>query len=246
MDLKVYIGFDSRYRAAWQVCAASMQAHCGDYPIAVEPIGRAGLEAARLYTRRTEIRERGRRLDVPSGEYCSTDFSLARFFVPFVAGNSGWALFCDSDFLWRADVRGIMRHADPRYAVMVVPNAHDPAPGDKMDGQTQTAYFRKNWSSLMLWNLGHAGAHRPSLFDLNTWHKHRLHALYWLASIEIGFLPQEWNWLEGISDPAIEPRAVHFTRGTPDMPGYENSAYAGEWRSYLHPVRTIPRAVAAC
>ena len=29
----------------------------------------------------------------------------------------------------------------------------------------------------------------------------------------------------------LNPKAVHFTRGTPDMPGYENVPYADEWRA---------------
>lgn len=213
-----------------------MQAHCADYPITIHSIGRASLEALGLYTRETRIVD-GKRLDVISGEYCSTDFSLARFWVPYVAGRAGWALFCDCDFLWRAEVHEIMRYADPKRAVMVVPHRHEPGETVKMDAQVQSAYPKKNWSSLMLWNLGHAGAHRPTLFDLNTWHKHRLHALHWLKPEEIGFLPECWNWLEGVSPtldgPMQEPKAVHFTRGSPDLAGFEQSKYADEWRSYL-------------
>ena len=232
VDLQVYIGFDARERLAWEVCAASIQAHAGDYPLSVHPIGRTGLEAEGLYQRPT-LSSDGKLWDVISREFCSTDFSLARFWVPYVAGRTGWALYCDCDFLFRADVRGIMEHADARYAVMVVPNKHEPVETEKMNGQAQTAYFRKNWSSLMLWNLGHAGAHRPNLFDLNNWHKHDLHGFRWLAEMEIGFLPQEWNWLAGVSVPVTDPKAVHFTLGTPDMPGYEDSPYADEWRAYV-------------
>lgn len=238
-DLQVFVGYDARYRAAWQVCAASMQAHAGDYPVSIASIGREQLQQQGLYTRATETRE-GRRFDVLSGEYCSTDFSLARFWVPYVAGRAGWALFCDCDFLWRADVRAILDHADPKYAVMVVPNRHEPTDLTKMNAQAQSAYFRKNWSSLMLWNLAHAGSHRPNLHDLNHWHKHDLHGLRWLAEIEIGFLPQEWNHLVGVAEEIASPHAVHFTLGTPDMPGYENQPYADEWRSYL------PRPPAVC
>lgn len=236
MDLQVFIGFDARERRAWQVCAASLQAHCSGDPVSVHAVGRAALAAAGLYYRPTEMVD-GKRWDVLSGEFCSTDFSLARFWVPHLAGRSGWALYCDCDFLWRADVRGIMDHADPRYAVMVVPHRHEPVETVKMDAQAQSAYFRKNWSSLMLWNLAHAGSHRPSLFDLNNWHKHDLHGLRRLASSEIGFLPEEWNWLAGRSPTLCgeerEPKAVHFTEGTPDMAGYGNVVFADEWRSYL-------------
>lgn len=230
MSLQVFIGWDAREKTAWHVCAASMQAR-SSYPVNVQPISRPQLEAADLYWRTTR-RLNGRLLDEPSGEYCSTDFSLARFWVPYIAGRTGWALFCDCDFLWRADVWDLFALADPRYAVMVVPNRHEATPGEKMDGQHQSGYWRKNWSSLMLWNLAHTGARRLGLFDLNTKHKHALHAFDWLADNEIGFLPQGWNWLEGVSEADADPKAVHFTRGTPDMAGYEHSQFAGEWRRY--------------
>lgn len=263
MDLSVFIGYDPRHRAAWHVCAASMQSHAGDYPLPVQPIGRQRLEHLGFYTRPTEMHG-DRVYDVRSAEYLSTEFSLARFWVPFLAGRSGWALFCDSDFLWRADLRKIMDLADPRYAVMVVPNEHAPTDTTKMAGQAQTAYNRKNWSSLMLWNLGHAGAHRPNLHDLNNWHKHEMHGLSWLASMEIGFLPHTWNSLEGVAPPdcpnggrcrdcdcrgdCAEPIGVHFTNGTPDMPGYEDSQHADEWRTYLSTQHAAPstQAEATC
>lgn len=225
--LNVFIGWDAREKTAWQVCAASIFAHAKQPP-AVRAISREHLGG--LYTRPTGT-VNGSMWDEISNEPMSTNFSLARFWTPFVAARSGWALFCDCDFLFRADVHELLDLADPSKAVMVVPNEHHPVETEKMDGRKQTAYHRKNWSSLMLWNLAHAGTRRLTLHALNTWHKHDLHGFRWLADLEIGFLPQAWNWLEGISEP-MEPKAVHFTRGTPDLPGYENAAYADEWRSY--------------
>lgn len=232
MNPCVYIGWDHRERTAWETCALSIWRR-SSRTVGIRPISRQSLRTDGLYLRPTEERD-GQLWDRISNEPCSTDFSLARFWVPVIGGSAGWALFCDCDFLFRADVAQLFDLADPRYAVMVVPNMHDPVESVKMDGRAQTGYFRKNWSSLMLWNLGHAGARRLRLHDLNTWHKHDLHGFRWLADAEIGFLPQAWNWLEGISDPKIEPKAVHYTRGTPDMLGYENAAYADEWRAVLN------------
>lgn len=238
MDFQVFIGWDARARAAWQVCERSLQAHAAE-PVAVRAIGRQMLEHMGLYQRPT-LEVDGKRLDQASGEFCSTDFSLARFWVPHLAGRVGWALYCDCDFLFRADVREILQYADPKCAVMVVPHRFAPTDTRKMNAQAQTAYHRKGWSSLALWNLGHAASRRANLYDLNHWHKHDLHGFRGLASNEIGFLPEEWNWLAGVSPtttpvlrstPAI--KAVHFTRGTPDLPGYEKSDFADEWRSYL-------------
>jgi hypothetical protein len=227
---RVYIGYDARERLAWQVCAASLQ-DCAADPVAVEPIGRPALEKAGLYQRPTSIRD-GRLWDDISGAPCSTDFSIARFWAAALAGRTGWALFCDGDFLWRRDVGQLFALADHRYAVMVVPHQHAPTEPMKMDGQIQTVYERKNWSSLVLWNLAHAGAQRLNHFTLNTRPGRDLHRFCWLRDEEIGFLPETWNWLDGHSDPALDPAAVHFTRGTPDMPGWEFTRYSREWCGY--------------
>jgi hypothetical protein len=101
-----------------------------------------------------------------------------------------------------------------------------------MDGQLQTLYRRKNWSSLMLWNCRHpAHAVLPGL--VQRWPGRRLHAFEWLEDGQIGPLPEAWNWLEGHSSPSLDPLAVHFTRGTPDMEGYAGIPYAEEWRRVL-------------
>jgi hypothetical protein len=161
----------------------------------------------------------------------ATEFAITRFLVPQLA-RADWAIFCDGDFLWRDDVARLAALADPRFAVMVVPHDYTPTEAVKMDGQIQTSYARKNWSSLMLWNCRHpAHAALPGL--VNRWAGRRLHGFEWLDDREIGTLPEAWNWLEGHSRPAIDPRAVHFTRGTPDMAGYAGVDYADEWREVL-------------
>ncbi len=230
--MRVFIGHDPKQWLAWRVCCASLQATARK-PIKVEPIGREALAEDGLYTRR-QVERDGMQWDEISDAPCSTDFSLARFWLPFVAQRSGWALYCDCDFLFRRDVRDLFALADYRYAVMVVPHRHEPADTSKMDGQIQTAYPRKNWSSLMLWNMAHAGTNRLGLTTANIESGRRLHAFCWLKDHEIGFLPECWNWLDGHSDPKIEPAAVHLTRGTPDMPGWDSTPYASEWLRYAN------------
>ena len=236
MDAQVYIGFDSRERLAWQVCAASMQARASA-PVSISQIGRIDLERRGLYTRRQHD-EAGVQWDDVSAAPVSTDFALARFWVPQLAGRSGWALYCDCDFLWRGDVRALFALAEPRYAVQVVKHDHAPTESVKMERQVQTSYPRKNWSSLMLFNLSHAGAQRLQPGDLNGLPGRDLHAFCWLKGEEIGELPIEWNWLDGYSDPAIDAAAAHLTRGTPDMPGWEWTRYAREWNQYAQAFMT--------
>jgi hypothetical protein len=231
MNAEIFIGWDSRQRLAWKACARSILSR-SDYAPPLRPLGMEQLRAAGLYQRPT-TRRADVLWDLISDQPMSTEFSLARFWAPLLAQASSWALFVDCDFLFRADVVELFELADPRYAVMVVKQNHAPAEGMKMDGQVQTAYPRKNWSSLMLWNMAHAGTRRLTLGEANTLTKHSLHGFSWLKDSEIGELPPEWNWLEGYSDPGITPKAVHFTRGTPDMPGYERSRYADEWMCEL-------------
>lgn len=179
-----------------------------------------------LYTRPHQTRE-GRLWDVISDEPMSTEFALTRFLVPHLMGFKGWAVYCDCDFLWRADIADLFALADPNYALMVVKHQYIAHAGLKMRNQMNVIYPRKNWSSLMLFNCGHPSNKSLTLDMVNKRHRHELHGFNWLREWELGALPFEWNWLE------LEPRAVHFTKGTPDLPGYEQAAYADEYRSYL-------------
>ena len=242
MDLEVFIGWDRTLRLAWQVSARSLllsAASAGSAPPAIQPIGMQTLRAIGLYNRPTVTDARGRLVDVLSDAPMATEFALARFFVPFVT-KARWALFCDGDFLFRGDVHELLRQAiaggADRHAVMVVKHEHWPNERLKMEGELQTSYERKNWSSLVLWNMAHAGVRRLSIHDANTQPGLWLHQFRWLFDQEIGELPIGWNWLEGSQLNHVAPesiRGVHFTRGTPDMPGYANAAFAEEWRGHL-------------
>ena len=226
--LKVFVGWDGREIPAYQVCVASMLAG-SSAALDIQPLIEPHLRALGLYTRPTARRD-GLLWDLVSDAPMSTEFALTRFLVPHLAGYGGWALFCDCDFLWRGDVAALFALADPQYAVMVVQHEHRPAETEKMDGQRQVQYPRKNWSSLVLWNCCHRAHRKLSLEAVNTWPGRDLHRFVWLDDDLIGALPEDWNWLEGWSDPAIDPEAVHFTRGCPDMPGYETVPFADHWR----------------
>lgn len=240
--LRVFIGFDPRERDAYLVAEHSLRKHAS-IPVDVQPLVLEQLRWKRLYRRPTEIRE-GRLWDQISGAPMATEFALSRFLVPHLALYDGWALFCDCDFLFRADVAELLGLADQRMAVHVVKHPFlDLSSDSKMDGQIQMAYPRKNWSSFMLWNCGHE-AHAGALPRFNRWRGLRLHQLRWIPDDEIGELPIQWNYLEGISPRltgcARRPAAVHFTRGIPSMPGYEDSEYADEWRAELAEATRAP------
>lgn len=162
----------------------------------------------------------------------STQHAIARFFVPHLA-RDGWALFCDGDVLFRHNVASMFDSLDDTRAAYCVKHDHQPAHDRKMDGQVQTQYSRKNWTSFIVFNCDHPANKSLTLDLINTAPGRDLHALCWLADCDIGELGPEWNFLVGHSDPSIDPKMVHFTEGVPDMAGYESVPYADEWRDTL-------------
>jgi hypothetical protein len=117
---------------------------------------------------------------------------------------------------------------------MVVKHEHIPTEQTKMDNQVQTTYNRKNWSSVILWNLEHPAHKRLSLEMVNELPGRDLHRFCWLEDGEIGDLPLAWNYLVGVDpdsevDLGIKPKLLHYTLGTPEL-GIKGS-YAREWLS---------------
>ena len=102
-----------------------------------------------------------------------------------------------------------------------------------LDGQAQTQYERKNWSSVMVFNVDHPANAQLTPAMVNALPGRDLHRFCWLEDDQIGELAPEWNFLVGHTDPSVEPKIVHFTEGGPWMSGYENVAYADEWRRQL-------------
>lgn len=234
--MKIFIGTDDRFSTGYQVCVRSLVDHDTGDEAPIEPLMLEHLRGLGVY-RRPTVRVNGQLWDAVSGAPMSTKFACSRFFVPQlmqIEHRPGWAMFCDGDFFFRADVAELEALADPRFAVMVVKHDHVPSAAFKMTGQPQTAYARKNWSSLILWNCDHAANRQLTPRYLNETPGRDLHAFAWLPDALIGDLPLAWNWLEGISaDPGDEIRAVHYTEGTPDLAGHVNAAFAGEWFSTL-------------
>ncbi len=229
--MRIYIGWDWSEDEAWQVCAHSLRKH-SSVPLDIRPLSSEHPLMTRPYYHK--VNQMYDRLTESS---FSTMFSYARFLVPILEDYRGWAMFIDCDFLFRRDVKELFDLREDDKAVMVVQHDHQPTEGLKMGGVIQTGYRRKNWSSMVLWNCGHrahmlAGPFRGiNTEKVNTMHPGWLHGFDWLELEQIGKLPSEWNWLEGHSNPEADPAGVHFTRGGPWLPGYENVAYADEWRA---------------
>lgn len=224
-DLTIYIGHDSREPAAAAVLAHSILTRASA-PVYFMPLTRKAVE--RIYTR-------------PRGPLEATEFSMTRFLVPYLSGYQGWSLFIDCDMLCQADIWELMLYplANPGKAVYVCQHDYVPKESTKMQGQTQTAYPRKNWSSLMLFDNAKCQALTPEYVNIAT--GLQLHRFHWLrdgdrddSELErIGSIPIEWNWLIGEYPPNAEAKNLHYTDGGPWFPETADCDHAYQWRAEL-------------
>lgn len=217
------MGFDSRERRTWEACVRSI-ARNSKLPPPIRPISVQHL--GERYKRPTQVKN-GRRWDDISQSYCSTDFSLARFWTP-CSSIYQWSIFVDGDFLFLGDTQELVDQLDPRYALMCVKHDYWPSSGVKMDNQEQTSYPRKGWSSLMAFNTHHAGTSRLTEWFCNQKSGLWLHSFGWLKDHEIGEITKDWNWLVDCEDKPTEIKGAHFTLGTPEL-GVESSMDKTWW-----------------
>lgn len=234
----IWIGFDPREADAFAVARYSIRRHL-NLPVPTNGIVLSDLQDSGIYTRPTERRD-GRIYDLLSRreDYdgaMSTEFAISRFLVPFLAG-SGYALFVDADVMARANMDQIFFWAErqsSKKAVFCVQHDHQPTSTLKMDGQVQTAYGRKNWSSVVMWNCDHPSAKKLTPEVVNAMPGRDLHQFKFLKDEEIGALDPGWNHLVGEYPPNDGAKLAHFTLGVPSMAGYEHSEFAEEWRATL-------------
>jgi lipopolysaccharide biosynthesis glycosyltransferase len=237
MQRSIWIGFDPREAEAFGVCRYSLRHFAPGIPVHAVLLDE--LRDRGLYRRPTSQKD-GRLWDDISAAPMATEFAISRFLTPRLA-QRGWALFMDCDIFARDDLDRLWAALDPSKAVMCVKHPNYTPPDQiKMDGQLQTLYARKNWSSVMAFNCEHP-ANRALTVDLiNTVPGRDLHRFCWLQDKEIGSLDQEWNFLVGVTDPEIEPSLVHFTSGGPWFADYRDVPYADEWlalrRQWLRPL----------
>jgi hypothetical protein len=221
--MQIYMGYDEREKIAYDVACRSLRRFWDIDPI---PLRAEQLAACGLLRRAQD--RRGRIWDLPSNAPCSTDFAISRFLTPLLA-QTGCALFVDCDVVFLDDPRKMLFGADASKAVHVVKHGKLEDRSMKMDGQEQTSYSRKNWSSVMLFNCDHPANRRLSLQDINERPGRDLHQFYWLSDSEIGALSPEWNWLVGVQPKPDQPRIAHFTLGGPFTPGWHGAEHDEIW-----------------
>lgn len=231
----IYIGYDPKEYDYYRVLKKSIEMNTNDsyniVPIVQKEVRRMG-----LYWRSHEVVDEVR-VDCFDRKPFSTEFSFTRFLVPFLNQRSGLALFMDCDMYVRSDITEIfdVYGADKECAISCVQHMHEPVEKSKMDGQIQTIYRRKNWSSFVLWNCDHPAINELTVADVNTKSGSWLHAFEWMDIYPIGNIEEDWNWLDGHSKEDIDPKCVHFTTGGPVYPQWKgkrdiDNKYADEWR----------------
>ena len=229
--IRVFIGYDSRETVAYGVLAHSINRQASQ-PVAIAPVMLGQLEG--VFRRERNPLQ-------------STEFSFSRFLVPWMCDYQGWAVFMDCDMLMRADIAGLWKLRDERYAVQVVKHVHVPKEDTKFLGAVQTKYEKKNWSSVMLMNCAKCRALTPEY--VNTASGLELHQFKWLGNDAlIGELPSGWNHLVEYDPPRADASLLHYTIGGPWFEEYRNSQYAGEWfaeRDRMLEAKGRPKVAAA-
>jgi hypothetical protein len=224
--VKIYIGHDEREQAAYDVAVRSLARV--NPALIPEPLIASKLAAQGLLMRPSDHRG-GQDYDFVSNAPKSTRFAVSRFLVPILC-QSGWALFTDCDVVFLRDPEEMFEGIDmSAAAVYVVKHNHVPKQQYKMVNQVQLPYFRKNWSSVMLFNCDHPANHRLTLHDVNHRPGRDLHAFYWLHDNEIGALKPKWNWLVNEQRCPDELGIAHFTNGGPWLEGWHGAEHDDIW-----------------
>ena len=92
MSNKIFVGYDTREDIAYQVCEHSIKRYNNDAEVI--PLIQKDLRQSKIYWRELD-------------KLASTEFTFTRFLIPHLMNYKGWALFCDSDFLWTCDINEI-------------------------------------------------------------------------------------------------------------------------------------------
>ena len=208
MTIPIFIGYDYRERAATNVLIDSLYQN-SSVPISITPLITSQLVKQNLFYRKRDPKQ-------------STDFSFTRFLVPHLMNYKGWAIFMDCDMLCFDDINKLWLKKDDKYSLMCVKHNHIPAEKTKFQGEIQSQYPKKNWSSLMLFNC--EKCKNLSINYVNEASGLELHRFLWLEGDElIGGIDESWNFLIGVDNndnhdlknETKNPSLVHWTLGGP-------------------------------
>jgi hypothetical protein len=227
--ITLYIGYDSNnygQELAFEVCKRSVL-RFNKY-INIIKLNKKDLQDKRIYLRTND-------------SDASTEFTYTRFLVPFLNNYEGYAIFCDSDFIWRCNLDNIKQYFNKSKAVACVQHEYIKCNNNlKMDGLKQEWYPRKNWSSLMVFNCGHPDCKNLSITSIANQTPQWLHRMEWTTDDNVDSIPKTYNYLLGYYNDEEEPNAVHLTDGGPwhndwyNNKIFKDDKYEIEWIRYLN------------
>ena len=209
--IPVFIGYDPREAIAYHVCSNSIIRHSTN-PVSLNPLALKNLQGYK------ETHTDG-----------SNHFIYSRFLVPHLMNYKGWAIFIDGDMILRDDISQLFDLRDESKAVMVVKHDYKTRMEQKYLGAKNENYPRKNWSSVILWNCGHAANQQITPEFVQNATGAQLHRFTWLTDDLIGELPIEWNWLPDEFGANMNAKLIHHTLGTPCFHDFATSPMADEW-----------------
>ncbi len=206
--IRLFTGWDARETIGWSAFAGSA-IRKSSLPVSLTPLSSARRDG-------------------------SNTFTYSRFLVPELCGYEGFAIFADgADMICMADLADLWRLCDPSKAVQVVKHDYKTKHRTKYLGTVMECdnrdYPRKNWSSVIIWNCGHAANRIVTDEYVAMASGLALHGFDWLADELIGALPAEWNWLADEYGKNPEAKILHFTAGIPAIPAYSSSPHAQSW-----------------
>lgn len=169
----------------------------------------------------------------------STEFTYTRFLVPHLCSFRGAALFMDGDMVCTADIAELARLRMTGLALRVVKHDHRPVETRKMDGVPQTAYPRKNWSSLMLMNCEELTLWSRAVVEAES--GAFLHRFQNIRDERIGELPEGWNDLDRRRP---STKLLHYTSGGPWFEEYADHPDGELWRRYRDEYLAVARIAA--
>jgi lipopolysaccharide biosynthesis glycosyltransferase len=209
--IPIFIGYDPREAIAFHVCSNSIIRH-SSHPVSINPL------ALNILKDYEEKHTDG-----------SNHFIYSRFLVPHLMEYKGWAIFMDGDMLLRDDIEKLWSLRDDTKAVMVVKHDYKTKMTEKYLGAKNEDYPRKNWSSVILWNCGHAANKVVTPEFIETATGAQLHRFTWLADELVGELPTVWNWLPDEFGANQDAKLLHYTLGTPSFHDFATTPMGDEW-----------------
>ncbi len=205
--IRVFAGFDPNESAGYHTFCHSVMTRASQ-PVSITPI---------IKNQFPEWKREGEN----NG---ATEFSFARFLVPYLCGYRGHAIFMDgADMLCLGDIAELWALRDHSKAVQCVQHAPYDVNVSKMWNQENRQYPRKNWSSVMLMNCEYHHAHRLTPENVATMDGAWLHQFGWTEDNRVGALPPEWNVLVGHQE-QTGAKLLHYTNGLPDVHASDTSA----------------------